>query len=110
MKYILWIIVTFLITAAPAAHGQNRLPYTTYTSFSQVLKHSGAHNPAVIRVSDPGSGSQRAYTGFFFYQCLQFDSTDRYLLGMKVFFQNRIVAPADRAEIGFIDLKGKYKW
>ena len=29
---------------------------------------------------------------------------------MKVYFQNRPVQPADRADIGVIDLKDQYKW
>ena len=62
------------------------------------------------RVSDPGSKEHPVYTGFFFYQCLQFDSTGRYLLAMRVYFDYRPIRPTDRAEIGFIDLKEQYKW
>src|SRR5688500_12437552 len=109
MKHILRNIAIFLIASALAVQGQDRLPYTTYTSFSQILKDSAAQYPVINRVSDPGSSTHRAYTGFFFYQCLQFDGTGRYLLGMKVHFQNRVVEPADRGEIGIIDLKDKYK-
>src|SRR4029077_2564856 len=58
----------------------------------------------------PGAGGHRAYTGFFFYQCLQFDTTGRYLLGMRVYFENRAVQPDDRADVGLIDLKDRYKW
>ena len=50
------------------------------------------------------------YTGFFFYQCLQFDPTGRYILGMRVHCQNRDVQPTDRGEIGIIDLRDGYKW
>ena len=64
----------------------------------------------ITRVSDPAPAGHRSYTGFFFYQCLQFDATGRYLLAMKVYFQNRLVQPTDRADIGFIDLKDSYKW
>ena len=112
MKGIPRNIVTFLMTPALAVQGQDRLPYTTYTSFSQVLllEDSDAHYPVITRVSHPGSSTHRAYTGFFFYQCLQFDTTGRYLLGMRIYFQNRSVQPDDRGDIGFIDLKGGYKW
>jgi hypothetical protein len=84
--------------------------YTTYTNFSQVMQASDARYPAIIRVSDPGSSEHPVYTGFFFYQCLQFDVTGRYLLGMRVYFDYRVIQPADRADIGFIDLKDHYKW
>ncbi len=95
---------------APAVHAQADLPYTTYTSFSQVLEGSKARYPAISRVSDPGASGHRAYTGFFFYQCLQFDTTGRYLLGMRVYVQNRDVQPDDRGDIGYIDLKDGFKW
>jgi hypothetical protein len=84
--------------------------YTTYTNFSQVLQGSDARYPAITRVSDPGSSGHPAYTGFFFYQCLQFDATGRYLLGMRVHFDYRDIQSADRADVGFIDLKDQYKW
>jgi len=110
MKQLLREAVIVLIAVVPVVHAQDGLPYTTYTSFSQVLEGSNARYSAITRVSDSGTGGHRGYTGFFFYQCLQFDATGRYLLGMRVYFQNRLVVPADRADIGLIDLKGGYKW
>jgi hypothetical protein len=110
MKQLLLGTAIILRALAPVVNAQGNLPYTTYTNFGQVLEGSNARYPAITRVSDPGTSGQRAYTGFFFYQCLQFDSTGRYLLGLKVYVQNRIVEPADRGDIGFIDLKDKYKW
>ncbi|HJZ96963.1 MAG TPA: hypothetical protein VKE70_10695 [Candidatus Solibacter sp.] len=100
----------FLMGLPPAVCAQNDSPYTIYTSFDEVLKGRNARYPAITRVSDPGTDGQRVYTGFFFYQCLQFDATDRYLLGMRVYVQNRAVQPSDRGDIGFIDLRDGYKW
>jgi len=99
-----------LMTLGSAAQAQDHLPYTTYTSFSEVLEGGNARSLAITRVSDPGPAGRPAYTGFFFYQCLQFDTTGRYLLGMRVYFRNRVVNPTDRADIGYIDLKDGYKW
>jgi hypothetical protein len=110
MKRPLIETAVFLMVMCLPSRAQSNLPYTTYTSFSQVLGGINAHYLAVTRVSDPGTGVHPIYTGFFFYQCLQFDPTGRYLLGMRVYFQNRLVEPTDRADIGFIDLKDKYKW
>src|SRR5260370_3387868 len=110
MKQLLRVTAILLMALAAAVHAQDNLPYTTYTSFSQVLEGSDARYSAITRVSDPGNSAHRAYTGFFFYQCLQFDPTGRYLLGIRVYVQNRLVEPADRADIGFIDLKEGYKW
>ena len=110
MKQLLRGTVVFLIALISAGQAQDDLSYTTYTSFNQVLEGRNTRYPAITRVSDPGVNGQRAYTGFFFYQCLQFDTTGRYLLGMKVYVQNRAVQPTDRGDIGFIDLKNKFKW
>ena len=75
-----------------------------------MLEGINARYLPVTRISDPGTSEHPIYTGFFFYQCLQFDPTGRYLLGMRVYFQNRIVSPSDRADIGYIDLKDGLKW
>jgi hypothetical protein len=90
--------------------GQSEPSYTTYNSFKDVLEGSGARYPLLIRVSDPQASGKPVYTGFFFYQCLQFNTSGQYLLAMKVYFQNRLVQSTDRADIGFIDLKNQYKW
>ncbi|MSV28798.1 MAG: hypothetical protein EXQ52_08635 [Bryobacterales bacterium] len=99
-----------LMPLSMAIHAQDKLPYSTYSSFSEVLKGSGARYLTVTRVSDPGTSRDPVYTGFFFYQCLQFDVTGRFVLGMRVYFQNRPVQPTDRGDVGFIDLKDRYKW
>jgi hypothetical protein len=66
--------------------------------------------PPLTRVSDPQPGGKPAYTGFFFYQCLQFDASGRYLLAMRVSFQNRPVEAHDRADIGVIDRQKRFQW
>jgi hypothetical protein len=93
-----------------AALAQGQPSYTTYGSFDEVLQGRGARYPALVRISEPETDGKPAYTGFFFYQCLQFDASGRYLLAMKVYFQNRLVQSADRADIGVIDLKNQFKW
>ncbi len=98
-----WFLSTpalLVMSPALALHAQGRLPYTTYTSFSQVLEGKGARYLTVTRVSNPGTREHPAYTGFYFYQCLQFDARARYLLGMRVYFQQRPVQPADRGDVG----------
>jgi hypothetical protein len=90
--------------------GDGPAAYTTYPDFIRVMEANGARYPALTRVSDPGSREHPVYTGFFFYQCLQFDATGRYLLGMRVDFDKRIIRTDDRAEIGVIDLKDHNRW
>ena len=58
-----------------------------------------AEHTKIVRITEPGTKQNPNYTGFFFYQCLQFDATDRYVLGMRVHCQNRDVRPTDQAEI-----------
>lgn len=94
MTFGIWGIT--MATAAPT--------YETCTTFAQVM--AARTQVEVKRISEPHG----QYTGFFFYQCLQFDPTDRYVLGMRVYIQNREVRPTDRADIGLIDLQDGYKW
>jgi len=103
-------VAIFLMGLISRVHAQGDLPYTTYTRFDQVLEGRDARHPAIARVSDPGTGARRAYTGSFFYQILPFDATGRHLLGMRVYFQSRDIKPDDRGDIGTIDLKDGYKW
>jgi hypothetical protein len=110
MKQLLWGTGICLMALAWPVHAQDDLPYTTYTNFDQVLEGRNARYAVITRVSGSQGNGHRAYTGFFFYQCLQFDSTGRYLLGMRVYFQNRDVQPTDRGDIGYIDLKDGFKW
>jgi hypothetical protein len=97
------------LVAEPAAP-TDQPNYTTYSDFAQVMEARGARYPTITRISDPGTKANPVYTGFFFYQCLQFDPTGRYLLAMKVRFEKRDIKPEDRAELGFIDLQDGNKW
>jgi hypothetical protein len=84
--------------------------YSTCKTWREVVEGKNLRYAPVIRVSDPGTKGRPAYTGFWFYDGLQFDPSGRYALAMKVSFQNRDVTPADRGEIGYIDLADKNKW
>ncbi len=44
---------------------------------------------------------------FGYYDKLQFDPTDRYVLGMATQTENRLVEPKDSVEIGMIDLQAR---
>lgn len=96
--------------ALPEADDEKRPAYSTYSTFEQLMKAPDAKHPPHRRVSDPGAPDRPVYTGFFFYQCLQFDPTDRYVLAMKVDFEKRDIRAEDSAEIGVIDLRDQNKW
>ena len=92
---------------AESAVGDDYLP-PTLTSFDKLLGARDAKYPAIVRVSDPGPASNRAYTGFFFYQVEQVDVSGRYVLGLKVYCQSRDVRADDRGDVGFFDLKDNF--
>jgi hypothetical protein len=106
---VLVALLAALVVPAKAVARDNP-PYAAYGSFVDLMAGENARYPTLIRVSDPGTNDNPNYTGFFFYQCQQFDPTGRYLLGMRVHFQNRDVQATDRSDIGFIDLEDGYKW
>lgn len=54
--------------------------------------------PPIERISDPGAPERPAYTGFCFFDVLQFDATGRCSLALKVDFHDCEVKPTDRAE------------
>ncbi len=108
-KAVLAAFSAALLVAAQVP-AQDHQPYTTFGSFAELMAGKDARYAKLVRISDPGTNESPNYTGFFFYQCLQFDPTDRYVLAMRVHVQNRDVRPTDRADIGFIDLQDGYTW
>ena len=94
-----------LLDTAKVAH-----EYSTCQSWQEVVAGEDLRDAPVLRVSDPGTKDRPAYTGFWFYDGLQFDESGRYALAMKVGFRGRDVTPSDRGEIGYIDLQEDNKW
>jgi hypothetical protein len=84
--------------------------YSTCRTWQEVLTGDNFCYPPVVRISDPGTKEQPAYTGFWFFDGLQFDETGRHALAMKVHFQGRDVTPSDRGEIGYFDLEDGNRW
>ena len=99
------LIILLSLTASAAA-----TEYSTCATWDELLEGKNVRYASVVRVSDPGAKDRPAYTGFWFYDELQFDVSGRYALGMKVYFQGRDVKPSDCGDIGYIDLQDGYKW
>ena len=68
MRQLLRKTVIFLIAVVPVVHAQGGLPYTTYTSFTQVLEGRNAHviiSPVKVtkeskeKTKEPGPGAQQ---------------------------------------------------
>jgi len=96
-----------LTAAEPPSAAQD---YSTCSTWQEVVERQDLRFASVIRVSQPGTKDSPIYTGYWFYDGLQFDESGRYALAMKVAFHERDVTPADRGEIGYIDLKDNNKW
>lgn len=99
----------------PEEPGKKELSYSTYHSFEEMLKATDTHYFEPIRISPIGTKEKPEYHGFFFYNCaqkelLEFDPSGRYLLGMKIVIEGRIVQPFDKGEIGYFDLKDNNRW
>jgi len=84
--------------------------YSMCKTWHEVVARENLRYSPVIRVSEPGTKDRPAYSGFWFFEGLQFDDSGRYALAMKVDFQNRDVTPTDPGEIGYIDLQQNNKW
>lgn len=50
------------------------------------------------------------YHWFGYYDKLEFDPTDRFVLSMKVDFENRSPRPSDIIKVGMVDLQSNDKW
>src|SRR5678816_530343 len=106
MRKTLSVAILTLAFAA-AAEAQE---YTTYKTWSEVVAGTNAKYATLKRISDPGTSTAPAYTGFWFFGMEQFDPTGQYALGMKVRFQNRDVKATDSAEMGVFDLWNGNQW
>jgi hypothetical protein len=100
------VIMSACWTAACARGAE----YSTCRSWKEVVEGENFRYAAVLRVSQPGTPERPVYTGFWFYDGLQFDESGQYALAMKVDFQGRDVTPADRGEVGYIDLADNNQW
>ena len=47
---------------------------------------------------------------FGYYDKLQFDPTNRYVLGMQVSFEHRSPGPEDAIHVGMVDLQDNDRW
>ena len=94
----LFIALVLLLVPSPG-----RIAAQT-TSEEASLSKSTFHVPARAITSGP------EYHWFGYYDKLQFDPTDRYVLGMRVGFEGRSPRPEDTIEVGMVDLQDKNRW
>ena len=71
----------------------------------EVLRSQIQGNQHIQQITHPPG-----YHFFGYYDKRQFDPTGRYVLGMRVDFENRHPGPEDVAEIGMVDLQSSNQW
>lgn len=64
-----------------------------------------SNGPVVVPITEPPG-----FHWFGYYDKLQFDSTDGFVLGMRVDFEHRLYTGDDVIQIGMIDLEDGNKW
>jgi len=103
-------LVVSLSASARGADAAIVQQYPTCKTWKDVMEGKNLQYAAVDRISDPGTSERPIYTGFWFYDGLQFDESGRHVLAMRVDFQERDVTSSDHGEIGVIDLQDNNKW
>jgi hypothetical protein len=98
--FVFIVILSWTMTSI--AYNQ---PYSTYSSINELISSKNSKYAAITCVS-----GTTGYTGFWFFGIEQFDKTDKYILGMKVYIKDREVTREDVADIGYIDLQNNNKW
>src|SRR5262245_12271061 len=94
--------------ASPNASAVDASPeYSTCKSWREVVEGEKLRYAPVIRVTDPGTKDRPAYTGFWFYDGLQFDESGRFALAMKVDFHERDVTAGARRGMGYSDFQAR---
>src|SRR5262245_58835538 len=105
---LLFLWAAYLVLASSASVlGQQ---YSTCKTWKEIASRDDLRYAPLTRVSTPGTKDRPIYSGFWFFDGLQFDESGRYALAMKVHFKERDVTAADRGEIGYFDLQDNDKW
>lgn len=89
--------------------------YSVFNNFDEMIEATDVNYLEPVRISPVGTKEKPLYHGFFYYnhtpsECLQFEPSGRYLLGMRIFIEGRKVQPFDRGEVGYFDLQNNNKW
>jgi len=101
------LALLLVLSSSASVLGQS---YSTCKTWKEVASAEGLQYAELTRVSEPGTKDEPSYTGFWFFDGLQFDESGRYALGLKVHFKERDVRPADHGEIGYFDLREGNRW
>ncbi len=104
MKQVMMILLFFALFVSAQEE------YSTCTTWDEMMNAPDLKYAKIVRISDPGTAEKPIFTGFWYFDVQQFDSSGRYALAMQVHFQNREVTPGDTAIIGYYDLHDGYRW
>jgi hypothetical protein len=95
-------VLGILILFSQLICAQNGIPKST-TEIPGLSK-STLHVPARVITGEPG------YHWFGYYDKLQFDPTNRFVLSMRTNFEGRSPGPEDEITIGMVDIRNNDKW
>ena len=93
-------LITLLLLTGCTSSNENKSFETNIAG----LEKSTLHVPARVITKGPG------HHWFGYYDKLQFDPTNRFVLGMEVDFESRSPKPDDEIKIGMVDLENDDKW
>lgn len=93
-------ILLFLFSINVACYSQP----ADFTRNPEGLQNSELHVPARIITGGPN------HHWFGYYDKLQFDPSNRFVLGMEVGFEGRSPQPEDEIKIGMVDLENNDEW
>lgn len=92
-------IFIFILISAYASNAQNAFLVNT-----KGLEQSTIRVPARVITNGP------KHHWFGYYDKLQFDPTNRFILGMEVNFEGRSPKPEDEIKVGMVDIKNQDRW
>ncbi len=99
LKYFMTTIVSLLLMIQSFSQNSE-----TFKVDTNGLERSEIYVPARVITNGP------KHHWFGYYDKLQFDPTNRFVLCMEVDFEDRSPTPEDEIKIGMIDLKDNDKW
>ncbi len=102
--YTLLILLSVLFSSCDQKKGTDLFANPDNEWITSMDTHSKFHVPVKKITTKPG------YHWFAYYDKIQCDPTNRYVLGMRVMFEHRPPIPKDVIEIGMIDLQDDCKW
>ena len=103
-KNLVSVLLMSLVVSACSSVSKNIFEQSDNEAIAKVDAHTKLYVPAKRITAKPG------YHWFAYYDKIQCDPTNRYVLGMQTTFEHRSPTQDDVIEIGMVDLQDNCKW